>query len=385
MTYYLIKTKEMNNKKISLYIMALLAVFLTACHGTPKEMKTTSPCISVSEYAMLHEVVKIGLENVALDEEVTVDFGDGTVETARNKAFFTHAYAQDGDYTLKAQTATGISLTADIHICRLPALSVAMQQFKDPSYRKVWVMAHRAHTQDKSIPENSLSAIEAAVAAGAEILECDVRQTKDSVLVICHDETIDPTTTGQGRIADMTYEEILQYNLKDRAGNPTDEKMPTLEAYLAAVRGRAYVDIDKCTGQGICKKVVDVVRRTGMMEAVFFYSGVEEGTREVLGVTEDANIYPWVGGHKLLEELPRTFFVQTAYFTEGRSPSLGDAVEMGMIPSVCLLWVLDQTIPEYALDDKQLDELFNIFPSTRMIQTDVPAELIAALQKKGLR
>ena len=203
--------------------------------------------------------------------------------------------------------------------------------------------------------------------------------------MICHDETIDATTTGQGRIADMTYEEILQYNLKDRAGNPTDEKMPTLEAYLAAVRGRAYVDIDKCTGQGICKKVVDVVRRTGMMEAVFFYSGVEEGTREVLGVTEDANIYPWVGGHKLLEELPRTFFVQTAYFTEGRSPSLGDAVEMGMIPSVCLLWVLDQTIPEYALDDKQLDELFNIFPSTRMIQTDVPAELIAALQKKGLR
>ena len=56
-----------------------------------------------------------------------------------------------------------------------------------------------------------------------------------------------------------------------------------------------------------------------------------------------------------------------------------------MIPSVCLLWVLDQTIPEYALDDKQLDELFNIFPTTRMIQTDVPAELIAALQKKGLR
>ncbi|WP_300910559.1 glycerophosphodiester phosphodiesterase family protein [uncultured Bacteroides sp.] len=375
----------MNDNKISLYIMVLLAALLTACSGTPKEMKTTDPHMSVSEYAMLHEVVKIGLENVASDEEVTIDFGDGIVETGRNKAFFTHAYAHEGDYTLKAQTATGISLTADIHICSLPALSVAMQQFKDPSYRKVWVMAHRAHTHDKTIPENSLPAIEAAVATGAEILECDVRQTKDGVLVICHDETINATTTGQGRIADMTYDEILQYNLRDRAGNPTDEKMPTLEAYLVAVRGRAYVDIDKCTGQGIFKEVVDVVRRTGMMEAVFFYSGVEEGTREVLGVTEDANIYPWVGGHKLLEELPRTFFVQTAYFTEGRSPSLGDAVEMGMIPSVCLLWVLDQTIPEYALDDKQLDELFNIFPTTRMIQTDVPAELIAALQKKGLR
>ena len=96
--------------------------------------------------------------------------------------------------------------------------------------------------------------------------------------MVCHDETIDATTTGQGRIADMTYDEILQYNLKDRAGKPTDEKMPTLEEYLTAVRGRAYVDIDKCTGQGIFGKVADVVCRTGMMEAVFFYSGVEEGT-----------------------------------------------------------------------------------------------------------
>ena len=125
------------------------------------------------------------------------------------------------------------------------------------------------------------------------------------------------------------YDEILQYNLKDRAGKPTDEKMPTLEEYLTAVRGRAYVDIDKCTGQGIFGKVADVVCRTGMMEAVFFYSGVEEGTREVLGVVEDANVYPWVGGHKLLEGLPRTFFVQTSYATEGRSPSLGDSVEFG--------------------------------------------------------
>ena len=356
------------NKKMNLCI-GLLLVLLTACQGAKKEVETQIPCISVSEYAMLHEVIKIKLDNVDPDMELTVDFGDGTVVTGRNNGLLKHAYAKEGDYTIKAQTATG-TLTAGIHVCNLPALSVAMRQFKDPSYKKVWVMAHRAHTQDKTIPENSLSAIEAAVAAGVEVLECDVRQTKDGVLVVCHDETIDATTTGQGRIADMTYDEILQYNLKDRAGKPTDEKMPTLEEYLTAVRGRAYVD---------------VVCRTGMMEAVFFYSGVEEGTREVLGVVEDANIYPWVGGHKLLEGLPRTFFVQTSYATEGRSSSLGDSVELGMIPSVCLLWVLDQAIPEYALDDRQLDELFDIFPTVRMIQTDVPAELIAALEKKGLR
>lgn len=150
------------NKKMNLCI-GLLLVLLTACQGAKKEVETQTPRISVSEYTMLHEVVKIKLDNVAPDMEMTVDFGDGTVETGRNDGLLTHAYAKEGDYTIKAQTATG-TLTAGIHVCDLPALSVAMRQFKDPSYKKVWVMAHRAHTQDKTIPENSLSAIEAAVA-----------------------------------------------------------------------------------------------------------------------------------------------------------------------------------------------------------------------------
>lgn len=127
------------NKKMNLCI-GLLLVLLTACQGAKKEVETQTPRISVSEYTMLHEVVKIKLDNVAPDMEMTVDFGDGTVETGRNDGLLTHAYAKEGDYTIKAQTATG-TLTAGIHVCDLPALSVAMRRFKDPSYKKVWVMA----------------------------------------------------------------------------------------------------------------------------------------------------------------------------------------------------------------------------------------------------
>lgn len=112
------------NKKMNLCI-GLLLVLLTACQGAKKEVETQTPRISVSEYAMLHEVVKIKLDNVAPDMEVTVDFGDGTVETGRNNGLLTHAYTKEGDYTIKAQTATG-TLAAGIHVCNLPALSVAM-------------------------------------------------------------------------------------------------------------------------------------------------------------------------------------------------------------------------------------------------------------------
>ena len=105
------------NKKMNLCI-SLLLVLLTSCQGAKKEVETQTPCISVSEYAMLHEVVKIKLDNVAPDMELTVDFGDGTVETGRNNGLLTHAYAKEGDYTIKAQTATG-TLRSEEHTSEL--------------------------------------------------------------------------------------------------------------------------------------------------------------------------------------------------------------------------------------------------------------------------
>lgn len=372
------------NKKMNLCI-GLLLVLLTACQGAKKEVETQTPRISVSEYAMLHEVVKIKLDNVAPDMEVTVDFGDGTVETGRNNGLLTHAYTKEGDYTIKAQTATG-TLAAGIHVCNLPALSVAMQQFKDPSYKKVWVMAHRAHTQDKTIPENSLSAIEAAVAAGAEILECDVRHTKDGVLVVCHDETIDATTTGQGRIADMTYDEILQYNLKDRAGKPTDEKMPTLEEFLKAGRGKIYFNLDYSPRTASTQEVMNVVKELDMMEQVFFYCNSSQKAEEVLSISKKAHVYTWAqSAYKPLVGLPGNYFVQYSYAPDGQSTPIGTAVSEGMIPTVNMLHVLSGLIPEYDINTTYLDELLQIYPEVRMIQTDAPEVLISALQARGLR
>lgn len=368
--------------KYAYSLIVLCGISFMACSDDDPVKK--NPYLQTSTRAMLKEVVEVVFNNIDSNTDITVDFGDGTVKEGKAATPITHAYTQSGDYTMLV-TAGERVVQKRIRIYDLLALTEAMKQFRDADNKMVWAMTHRSHTTDKTIPENSVSAVEAAINAGADVIECDTHLTSDGVVMVCHDQTINATTNGTGDITKMTYAEIQQYNLLDRNGRVTDEKMPTLEEYLTAVRGRAYVDIDKCTGQGIFGKVADVVCRTGMMEAVFFYSGVEEGTREVLGVVEDANVYPWVGGHKLLEGLPRTFFVQTSYATEGRSPSLGDSVELGMVPSVCLLWVLDQAIPEYALDDRQLDELFDIFPTVRMIQTDVPAELIAALEKKGLR
>ena len=85
-------------------------------------------------------------------------------------------------------------------------------------------MTHRAHTSDRTVPENSVSSVEDAIDSGAEVIECDTHVTSDGVVVVCHDQTINATTNGTGDITKMTYAEIQKYNLKDRNGRVTDEK-----------------------------------------------------------------------------------------------------------------------------------------------------------------
>jgi glycerophosphoryl diester phosphodiesterase len=68
------------------------------------------------------------------------------------------------------------------------------------------VLAHRGLAVDA--PENSLAAFQAACDAGADILECDVRATKDGVAVMAHDETLHRVFGDDRRVADVSYAEL---------------------------------------------------------------------------------------------------------------------------------------------------------------------------------
>ncbi len=57
-------------------------------------------------------------------------------------------------------------------------------------------------------PENTMQAFHMAARAGVDMIETDVRMTKDGTLILMHDETIDRTTKGSGRVREMTYEQI---------------------------------------------------------------------------------------------------------------------------------------------------------------------------------
>lgn len=98
--------------------------------------------------------------------------------------------------------------------------------------RGVLVSAHRA-VLDDSTPENSLAGIRATGAAiRPALLEIDVTRTRDGALVLMHDDTLDRTTTGRGRVADHTLAQLRATRLIDGAGKTTDAPPPTLREAL---------------------------------------------------------------------------------------------------------------------------------------------------------
>lgn len=86
-------------------------------------------------------------------------------------------------------------------------------------------------------PENTIAAFERALELGTYRIELDVRRTRDGVLVLLHDETVDRTTNGSGRLADMTWAEVGALRADGRP-------LPTLAETLEFARGRTRLLVE---------------------------------------------------------------------------------------------------------------------------------------------
>ncbi|CAN5358290.1 glycerophosphodiester phosphodiesterase family protein [soil metagenome] len=86
-------------------------------------------------------------------------------------------------------------------------------------------------------PENSLPAFRAAVEAGVAWVECDVQRSFDDFPIIIHDDTLDRTTSGAGRVDRHLAEQLMQLRLRNGSGRPTDVRLPVLPRDRTALSG----------------------------------------------------------------------------------------------------------------------------------------------------
>ena len=140
-------------------------------------------------------------------------------------------------------------------------------KFHDANSEYVMIAAHRAGHNGHV--ENSISAIKHALEIGVDIIEVDVKVTKDNVVVLNHDGKIDRTTNGTGDPENYTWEELQKFRLEMPDGTLTDERLATFEEALNLTKGKAMIDIDIKTDN--LKPVVNVIKKKGTANQVFFF------------------------------------------------------------------------------------------------------------------
>ncbi len=155
------------------------------------------------------------------------------------------------------------------------------------------ILGHRG--AKRYAPENTLAAFLLALEQGADGVELDAKLSADGVVVVIHDPTVERTTNGTGRVADLPLTALREL---DAGGWFSDqfrgEKIPTLEEVFEALGKRALINVELTnytTPQDrLVEKVCELVRRHGMQKNVLFSS-----------------FYPWnlTQAARLLPEVPR--------------------------------------------------------------------------------
>lgn len=142
---------------------------------------------------------------------------------------------------------------------------------------KMMVAAHRGDSAH--YPENTMTAFRAAIAAGADMIETDVRMTKDGVLVLIHDKAVDRTTNGTGYVKDMTFAQLQEFNAGTQA---EPQQIPTLCQLLELLQGTGvtlnlevkeyHEEGNEARSRECVDKCVALIERYRMEEMMLFNS-----------------------------------------------------------------------------------------------------------------
>ncbi len=164
------------------------------------------------------------------------------------------------------------------------------------------VSAHRGGPMP-GYPENALATFENALGYAPVLLEVDVRLTRDSVLVLMHDETLDRTTTGRGRVDTHTLAELQALHLVDETGAVTAFRIPTLVETLSWAARRAVLTLD-VKPEVPPEQVVEAVGRAGVEGQIVYIVYTFEDLLHVHRLAPDLIIS---AGAETMEEVRQIF------------------------------------------------------------------------------
>lgn len=145
------------------------------------------------------------------------------------------------------------------------------------------VFAHRGSSQHA--PENTLPAFELAVAQGADAVELDVKLSSDGKAMVIHDQTVDRTTNGSGRVNQMTLEALKKLDASFRFKEFACVGIPTLDEVFESVGKRIFINVELTNyasrNDELVPLVADIVKWHNMQKAVLFSSFLPGNLRKI--------------------------------------------------------------------------------------------------------
>lgn len=287
-----------------------------------------------------------------------------------------------------------VLICAQLHsFCQLPKL---VRQLHEPNDKLIMVVAHRGDW--RNAPENSLRAYELAINEGVDIIETDLVMSKDSVLVILHDQTLNRSTTGKGKPSDFTLAELKQLRLRDGLGVPTAHKIPTLEEVMLLAKGKVLVNLDHSTS--FYREAFAVLKKTGTLsQAIFKTDEAYDKLHDRYGLLLDSITFMPVietgyGGNKQMILDYQKHLKPVAVELVFEQDTVGAFRDNGFIKkggsriwvNTLWPWLCGGHNDDLAVDEDKTEESWGwlIARGVNIIQTDRPAALLQYLRKRKL-
>ena len=260
---------------------------------------------------------------------------------------------------------------------------------------KVSVISHRGDW--RNTPENSIRAIQNCIDLGVNMVEIDIKKTKDNELILLHDKTLDRTTTGKGLPQDYTLAEIKQMRLRNGAGVATSHQIPTLEEAMIVAKGKIWVNIDK--GYDYFDLVEKVLEKTGTTQQVLIKAGLpyQKVVAENKAVLDKLFFMPIIDmanpdAMTMVEDYiknmqPKAFEVCFTQIDQALQNVLDRIQKSGSKVWINTLWpsLCAGLNDDRAVEENQQDSIWGkvLEMGASFIQTDRPKELVNYLRNQG--
>jgi glycerophosphoryl diester phosphodiesterase len=276
-------------------------------------------------------------------------------------------------------------------------------------FRRVLCYAHQGGAREA--PSSTLFAMQRALDAGATALELDVHQSRDGVLVVCHDPTLERTSSLAGAIADHDAAELAgadnaywfvpgegavrdrpveAYTLRGRAPADPSLGVATLEAVLEAFpRVPLNLDIKQSTTEVVAYEapLAAMLQEAGRSGDVIVTSFNDASTRRFHALAPEIGTSPGISALTQVVQAIRSGGEPPRSLLEG-------AVALQVPVRVAGTWLVDERLVEAAheldlaihvwtVDDpNDMERLLDL--GVDGIMTDVPSELAGLLQRRGI-